>query len=257
MTAAAEVSEDRLLGGRVRLRQPKGGYRVAIDPVLLAASIRARPGERLADLGCGVGAAALCLLVRLPGIEVVGLEIQDELAALARANASANGLGEAFRVFAGDVRDPPPALAAGSFDQVLCNPPYHRAAAGRPPSSPGRALASQETGTRLEDWIESSLRLLRHKGRLTFIHRADRLDELYAALAGRAGGIDLLPLWPDRKRPAKRVIVTARKGVAAPGRLLQGLVLHGPDGAFTAEATAILRQAAPLAIAEEQPSGGS
>ena len=257
MTPAAEVSEDRLLGGRVRLHQPRDGYRAAIDPVLLAASIKARPGERLADLGCGVGAVALCLLARLPGIEVVGLELQEELAALASANASANGLGDVFRVFAGDIRDPPPALAPGSFDQVICNPPYHPATAGRPSPSTGRALARQETGARLEAWIEASLRLLRHKGRLTFIHRADRLDELYPALAGGAGGIDLLPLWPDRQKSAKRVIVTARKGVAAPGRLLQGLVLHRPDGEFTPEASAILREAAALPLADGHRPGGS
>jgi tRNA1(Val) A37 N6-methylase TrmN6 len=243
---AAEVTEDSLLGGRVRLAQPARGYRAAIDPVLLAAGVQAPPGARVADLGCGVGAVALCLLTRVGEIKVRGLEIQEDLAQLARGNARANGLDVTFAVETGDILAPPAAFGPGSFDQVVFNPPFTPAAAGRPSPSPGRALANQESDAGLEDWIGAALKLLVPKGRLTFIQRADRLEAVLAALAGRAGGIDVFPLWPEAGRPAKRVIVTARKGVAAPSRLSAGLVLHAADGSFTPEAQAVLQDAVPL-----------
>ena len=86
------LSQDRLLGGRVQLAQPLGGYRVAVDPVLLAAAVPARAGELAADFGAGSGAVGLCLAARVQGCRVVGLEREPDLAALTRANASDMGL---------------------------------------------------------------------------------------------------------------------------------------------------------------------
>lgn len=246
-TGASQTTEDSLLGGRVRLRQPARGYRAAIDPVLLAAAVPARDGERILDLGCGAGAAALCLLARVPGVAVTGLELQHGLARLAAANAELNGLAGRFSVVEGDVLAPPPALAAGGFDRVMLNPPYLAAASSRPPHDPAQAMATREDTARLTDWIDAALTLLRPKGGLTVIHRADRLDALLADLHGRAGEIRILPLWPAAGKPAKRVVVAARKAVAGPLALGAGLVLHEADGSFTSRAEAVLRGGAPLA----------
>ncbi len=90
---AEAVTEDALLDGRVRLRQPVAGYRAATDPVLLAAACPARAGESALDLGCGAGAAALCLAARVAGMDLHGLEVQPAYAALARENAGARACG--------------------------------------------------------------------------------------------------------------------------------------------------------------------
>ena len=74
--------------------------------------------------------------------------------------------------------------------------------------------------------------MLRHDGRLTLIHRADRLSEVLAALLGRAGEVIVVPLWPTAGQPAKRVLVQARKGARGPLRLAPGLVLHDERGGF-------------------------
>jgi len=253
--AAIEVTEDALLDGRLRLRQPARGYRVAIDPVLLAAAVPAGPGERLLDLGCGAGAAALCLLARVPGAWAVGLERDPVLAALANENATLNGMGQRFEAVVGDVREPPWPRDApgfdGGFDHVLCNPPHQAEASGTPSPDARRAAATRESGAGLADWIAAALALVRRKGSVTFIHRADRLDALLAGLHSGAGETVVFPLWPgpaESDAPAKRVIVRARKGVAGPGRLARGLVLHGPGGAYTPEAEAVLRHAQALAL---------
>lgn len=252
MTAEARraVTEDRLLGGRVRLLQAARGYRVAIDPVILAAAVPTRAGEAVLDLGCGSGAAALCLLARVPGVEATGLECDPAAAALARDNAAANGVGDRFRVLEGELLAAPPALRAARFDHVLLNPPYLDPARARLPEDPDRRRSHGEAAAGLADWLDIGLRRLRDDGSLSVIHRAERLDEILAALTGRAGGVVVFPLWPGgaEARPAKRILLRARKGSRAPLSLHPGLVLHRPDGGFTPAAEAVLRDAAPLPV---------
>ncbi len=245
---AGGISEDSLLGGRVRLRQPARGYRVAIDPVLLAAGVPAAAGDRVLDLGCGVGAAALCLLARVPGLSLDGLEIQADLLRLAAQNAKLNGLSGRFAPVAGDVAKAPPRLAPGSFQHVMCNPPYLARDAAR--ASPHRAKdrSLREGAADLAAWVATGLAMVAPKGSLTFVHRADRLGDLLAALSGRAGEIVIFPLWPGPNKAAKRVILRARRDSAAPLRLAPGLVLHRPDGHYTAEADAVLRHAQALEL---------
>jgi tRNA1(Val) A37 N6-methylase TrmN6 len=248
MTLLPAITEDAFLGGRIRLRQPAEGYRAAIDPVLLAAAVPAVAGERVADLGCGVATAALCLLARVPGATVAGLELQAALAALAAENAALNGCADHLAVAVGDVADPPSGYEAGSFDHVMLNPPYLEPGAARAPALELRRIATVEGAPPLEAWLARALDLLRPRGSLTVIHRADRLERLLTALASGAGGLAVFPLWPRQGEEARRVLVQARKGSGGPLRLLPGMVLHETSGTYTAAAEAVLRDAAGLAL---------
>jgi tRNA1(Val) A37 N6-methylase TrmN6 len=239
-------SEDLLLGGRLRLRQPTSGYRVAIDPVFLAAAVPAGPRDAVLDVGCGVGAAALCLAARVSGCRVTGVELQRDLVRLAGDNVVLNELSAQISVMQGDLLNLPPRLAPGAFDHVMANPPFLEAGSATAPPDLGKATANVEGEANLAAWVRVALAMVRAKGSLTFIHRADRLETLLALLAGRAGEITLYPLWPGGGKPAKRVIVRARKQIASPTRLLAGMVLHEDDGRFTASADAVLRGAAGL-----------
>src|SRR5688572_3774325 len=107
---STEAIKDAVLGGKVKLLQPPSGYRVAIDPVLLAAAVAAKTGDRILDLGCGVGTAMLCVAARVEATRPVGLEIQEDLAALARRNLTLNGMEERGEILTGDVAAPPAAL---------------------------------------------------------------------------------------------------------------------------------------------------
>jgi tRNA1(Val) A37 N6-methylase TrmN6 len=246
-------SDDALLGGRVRLRQPIEGYRVAIDPVLLAASVPAQAGENVLDVGSGTGAAALCLAARVPGVRVAGIERERELVRIANDNAIHNDLGSRVDIMAGDLLHSPPRLEPSTFAHVMANPPFLEAGRATPPTDPAKARAAIEGEADLEAWVKFGLSMARNKGTLTLIHRADRLDQLLARLSGRVGDIVIFPLWPAAGRAAKRVIVRARKGVHAPARLMPGLVLHNAAGRFTEAADAVLRHGAALDLEGTTP----
>ncbi len=240
--AQPAFTEDRLLGGRVRLRQPKDGYRVAIDPIFLAAAVPAEPHQLVLDVGCGAGAAMLCVAARVPHVRVVGLEMQRDLVRLAGDNAILNAMEARVSVMIGDLLRPPPRLSPGAFDHVMTNPPYHEPGRAMPASNPGKTRATIEGEADLSAWVRFCLAMVRPKGTVTFIHRADRVDALIGAIAGRAGEVVIFPLWPGEDRPASRVLVRARKQVAAPARLAAGLVLHRPDGRPTDRAEGVLRE---------------
>ncbi|MEQ8604687.1 MAG: methyltransferase [Marivibrio sp.] len=255
-----DFTDDAFLDGRVRVRQPKQGYRAAMDPVLLAAAVPsvndrgARAGGPVLDLGCGAGVALLCYGARVAHAELWGMERDPETAHLARANLDRNAMAGRGRILTGDLLAPPDDLPQGVFAEVMANPPYHRAEASAASPHPQRAASNREGEALLADWIEAGLRALAPKGGLTLIHRADRISEICALLRGRAGAITIFPLWPRAGRAAKRVIVRARKGVKSPDLLAAGLMLHAGDPEkeegqrYTREAEAVLRDGAALSL---------
>jgi tRNA1(Val) A37 N6-methylase TrmN6 len=210
--------------------------------------VPAEPRQLVLDIGCGSGAATLCLAARVPQCRVVGLEIQRDLARLAADNAALNGMDDLVTILTGDLLRPPPRLSHGMFDNVMANPPYIARWRGTPAPDPAKAAATIEGDAELADWVRFALAMVRPKGSITFVHRADRIDALLGLLAGRAGEISVFPLWPAAGRPASRILVRARKQVAAPARLLPGLVLHEADGRFTAAADAVLRHGEALVL---------
>ncbi len=245
-----ELSDDKFLCGHLRLLQPQKGYRAATDPVLLAAACPAKSGQSVLDLGCGAGAAALCIGQRVPGVVLAGLELQPAYADLARRNAERNGI--AVEVHDGDLMRMPPALRH-DFDHVIANPPYYPAG-GSPSPVAARARAMQ-VETPLSDWVAAATRRLRPGGWLTLICGADGLPEVLAALSPKLGSAAVLPLAPREGRAALRVIIQARKGGRAPFRLLAPFVIHagaahdGDRESCTAAANSVLRDGADLLAA--------
>ncbi|WP_139257740.1 tRNA1(Val) (adenine(37)-N6)-methyltransferase [Natronohydrobacter thiooxidans] len=219
-----DLTQDAFLNGRVMVWQPRIGYRAATDPVFLAASVPAKPGESVLELGCGVGVASLCLHARVTGLSLTGVELQPDYAALARRNAAQNGA--AMQMIEADLTALPEALRAQSFDHVIANPPYY-ASHGPRAQDKGRDRALRED-TPLALWIDTALRRCRDGGYVSFIHLTERLPDLLAGFLPRAS-CTVLPLAARAQRPARRVIVQARKGGRAPFTLLPPLVIHQGD----------------------------
>jgi tRNA1(Val) A37 N6-methylase TrmN6 len=246
------TSEDAVLGGRLVLRQPLCGHRVGHDAILLAAAVGAQAGEHAVELGAGVGAAGLALARRIEGLAVTLVEIDPALAELARENAAGNGLSGRVRAVCLDVAASAAAFAAAglgpaSAHRVLMNPPFNVQQAPSPDSR--RRLAHAATDETLRQWVGAALRLLRPDGVLTLIWRADGLGDVLAVLATGYGAVTLLPVYPKPGGAAIRVLVRATKGSRAALSLLPGFSLADADGKPTAEAEAVLREGAILALA--------
>jgi tRNA1(Val) A37 N6-methylase TrmN6 len=247
-----EVTEDAFLGGKLRLRQPKSGHRAGHDAMLLAAATPARQGDRVADFGAGVGAAGLAVAKRVAGVKLVLVEVDEGLAELARANATANAIAaqtlvldvtsgaESF-AFAG--------LAPDSVDIVLMNPPFNNTARHRASPDSARAIAHVAVAETLDGWIHAARRILKSAGNLVMIWRADGIAEVLAALDRGFGSLMILPVHADASSPAIRVLVRATKGGRAPTCLLGGLVLNDEADRPSLDAKNILAGERPLPLA--------
>lgn len=237
-----------VLSGKVRVDQPEaGGFRTALDSVMVAAACRAKPGNRVLDLGCGVGAAGLCVLARVPGTELVGVDIQRELVQKAAENAALNGWQDRARFVTADILASDFIPLDGLVDHVVCNPPYLAAGTYTPSPDTGRAtaLGHLEPEQTLAGWIGAAHRCLKSRGGLALIHRADHIDEILACLTPRFGAVDIVPLWPRAGEKAKRIVVHAIKDRRGPPTLHAGIVLHEGDG-WSAVAQRVLQDMAPL-----------
>jgi tRNA1(Val) A37 N6-methylase TrmN6 len=259
---AATITEDAVLGGRLRLRQPKRGHRVGHDAILLAAATGARAGEHAVDLGAGVGAAGLALAARIPGLQVTLVEIDAALCSLAAENIVLNGFGDRAKALVGDAEDisslAAAGLAPGSIDRILMNPPFNSAARHQASPDPRRHLAHTADAGLLAGWVATAAALLKPQGVLTLIWRADGLAEVREALAGAFGGVAILPVLPcEGAADPIRVLVRAAKGGQKNGQKngqaaevsYPPLALNDAQNRPTAAAEAVLRSGEALALA--------
>lgn len=250
----ADTTDDDVLGGRLHLRQPRKGHRVGHDAMLLAAATAASAGDHAVELGAGVGAAGLAFALRVPGVHVTLVDIDPTLVALANENAARNELAGRVTAVVADVAASTQAFSAiglppGCAQHVLMNPPFHDPASARPSPDAARARAHVATDDTLTAWLATASRLLTGNGAVTLIWRADGLAEVLRALDG-FGAVVVLPVYPNPDAPAARILVRAVKGRRTPLQLRPGLVLNDAAGRPTAAAESILRDGAPLVLAE-------
>ncbi|WP_298379438.1 methyltransferase [uncultured Bradyrhizobium sp.] len=230
---AAEITEDGFLGGQLRLRQPRSGHRAGHDAILLAAATPARSGDRVVDLGSGVGAAGLAVARRVSGIDLVLVEIDPALAELARNNASANAIMAdviVLDVAAGASAFDDLGLTPDTADVVLMNPPFNDSTRHRASPDGVRQRAHVATPTTLASWVHVARRILKSNGQLAMIWRADGIAEVLAALDRGFGSLEILPVHGDVTSPAIRILVRATKGGRAPTRLHAALLLNEEPG---------------------------
>jgi tRNA1(Val) A37 N6-methylase TrmN6 len=244
------VFTDAFLGGRLKLSQPAGGHRCGTDAVLLGAAVPAGFSGFALDIGAGVGAAGLTLAALRPGARVGLLENDPFIAKLAQANLTQNGLTQRCCVVEADLLSPASRRAAGlrneSAGLAITNPPFLDPDRARlsPDPQKRRARAMWVEGpSALTAWIAESLALVAPGGLFILIHRPDALPVILQSMAGRAGAITLLPIFPREGDEAARILVRGRKGSRAPLAIAPPLVLHHRDG-FTPAAEAIHRGAA-------------
>ena len=249
----AGTTLDAFLEGRIKVFQPRSGYRAGLDAVLLAAAVNAQAGQAIevADLGAGVGTVGLCIAARIPCANVVLVEKAPVLAALADANIAANGFAERMCTVCADLTSMEANLGRERYDTVVANPPYQTEGEGRAPPDPLKAGSHMMDTGGMDRWLRCAAGMVKPRGTLIFIHKVSALPELLSAFKGRFGAIRVLPVHPRAGQPANRVLVSGIKGSRAPLQMLPGLIVHSDAGhEFTPAARAILRDGASLIAAQ-------
>lgn len=242
MSFHPDFTDDRLLDGRILLRQSRSGFRAGSDAMLLAAACHPPKNGRVLDLGTGNGAAMLGLGWRRPDCDLVGVEIQSDSVDLARFNIDRNVMADRAKVVLADISKLP--TVASGFDLVMANPPYFDPGRSRVSPIRARALARGEQSTPLAQWADAALSAVADTGQIVFINRRERLPELMK-LFSAAGEISIRHLPPHNDKPAKRILVRVRVGGSGI-RELPPLRLHRPGGGPTTLASALLRLGAPI-----------
>ncbi len=234
-----------VLNKTLALHQAEGGFRTSMDSVMLGAACPAQPKETVLDIGCGVGSAGLCALKRINSIKLTGIDIQADHIELATQNARINNMSEQTEFICSDIQD---TNLGNKFDHVICNPPYMEAGSHihSPSKAKAKAMGHIEDNINLKNWIACAHRHIKGQGSFTLIHDAGQIDNIIHALYGREGGkrfggVEIIPIYPRTRTPAKRIIIRAYKHKKSPAIIHQGIIMHEKNGNYTREADDILR----------------
>lgn len=231
-----EETVDELRGYRLRIIQPRGGYRFSLDPLLLCDFAGIRDGERVIDLGTGSGVIPLVLARQCASASLVGVELQEEMTELARRNVQLNGLSDRIEITCADVLTLRERFTASSFDLVVANPPYRRSGTGRISPRAGRDKARHETTATLADFLHVAKHLVRVGGRICFIYHVSRLPELFAeALLLKLAPVRLRAVHDNRSSEANMVMLELFKGRRADFRVLLPLLVRDGEGHYSDE----------------------
>lgn len=240
---SADWTCDQILDGQLQVWQSRRGYRFSIDALLLAfhAAV-SRPSERILDLGTGCGIIPLVTAWRFPTVSIIGVEIQPELAALARFNAGQNSFSGRITIIEDDYTRLPAKAVGPPVDMVVANPPYRRPSSGRINPKRQRALARHEIAVTLQSLIQAMRRFLKTGGRGWMIYTVERMAELLADLRSHHLEPKYLRLiHSHRNVPAKHCLIKVVKG-ARPGLQADApLIIYKDEDIYTAEVTAMLR----------------
>lgn len=214
--SGGDVSGDSLFAGRMVCRQPRQGYRFSVDAILLAHFSPVQSGDSVLDMGCGCGIVGLILMFRWQKLlqSLVGLEIQPELAKLARENSRLNGFGYQFTIVEGDLRNIKVYFRAESFSRVFCNPPFYTSGSGRESTDRQSLIARHQVCSSTDQAMAAASFVVKNRGSVSVVFPADRLVELFGSMRVanlQPKRMQMVYSYPERQTIAGLVLVEAIK----------------------------------------------
>jgi tRNA1Val (adenine37-N6)-methyltransferase len=230
----SEWTDDSFLNGKLKIRQFKTGYSFSIDAYLLAHHAHLKPGDRVIDMGTGCGIISLILAYRHPEVEIFGIEIQKELADIARVNISDNAMQHRIHILNFDAKNITPSQISGCVDAVICNPPHREAGSGRINPTSQLAIARHEIAMTAIDLLRAASRVLCRGGKFIAIYPVRRMISVLEAM--RALKIEPKKICMIHSKPGANAIRCLMEGVkeGKPGvTVLPPLIIYNQNGDYT------------------------
>lgn len=228
-----EFTEDLILNGKIKLCQPKHGYRIAIDPILLASVVELKKEQTILDVGCGVGTISMILKYMDNSQNITCIDIDPIMTKLCQRNSKLNNL--PLNIINCPIDSN--LLNNETFDSVVTNPPFYNPENFR--SSKKKSAANFETIS-LRSWISFCLKRLKPNGNFYIIHLPERLEHILESLRNLVGKIEIFPIYSHKNEPTKRIIIKCKKASKEPLKIMSGLVSHGDSNEYTNDMKLIL-----------------
>lgn len=214
----------------LRVIQKIGGPHFSLDAILLAGFATVKKGDLVADLGTGGGIVSLLLAADTEAGRIIGIEIQSELADMARRNIALNKVTDRVEILEADLRTVINTCPAGKFDLIVSNPPYRALGAGRINPNPLEAIARHEIECTLEDVLKTGFYLLKNRGRIAFVYRPDRLvDLIVGCRQHRLEPKRLQLVYPGVHRGANLILLEAVKNCQHGLKILNPLIVYNHE----------------------------
>lgn len=231
-----ESTTDTFFNGRLTVKQEKEGYRFSVDAVILANQVRPKPGERILDLGTGCGIIPLMVAFRCPHSVVYGVEVQQDLAHLARLNVRANHMQDRVKILRQDMKTINQVQVSGPVDIVLSNPPYRKADSGRINPNTQRAVARHEIKVVLRDVLKVAGAMLKTGGRFISIYTVARMTDFLIFMRECRLEPKILRFIHSRKDAEAKLILVEGIHKGNPGlKVDPPIVIYQDEGTYTEE----------------------
>jgi len=225
---------DSMFHGKLKVIQKKKGYRFSLDAVLLSRWASVLTGDRVLDLGTGCGVTPLILASSTEAKEIVGVEIQEELAEIALRNVRLNGLSNVITIKKEDVKKLPSLYPPGSFDCILTNPPFRKLNTGRLNPNEQKTIARHEIAITLKELLQVAFILVKTHGKVFLIYPALRLVDLFFEM--RKCGLEPKTIQCVHSRidsPASMVLVEGVREGGIELQIEEPLVIYDSEGNYT------------------------
>lgn len=216
--------------------QKQNGFKFGIDAVLLADFAKNARSSVTLDLCTGTGIVPILLSEKTNTPKIYGLEIQADIAEMARRSVQYNNLNERVCIEEGDLNNAPCIYGKGKFDKLTCNPPYMKCGAGLQNDADTKSVSRHEILCTLDDVLRVSRELLMSKGRFFMVHRASRLADILCTM--RKYGIEpkrLRLVHPSPEKAPNLVLVEGMKDGGEELKILPPLYVYDSDGNYSEE----------------------
>ncbi|MGB9709962.1 MAG: tRNA1(Val) (adenine(37)-N6)-methyltransferase [Thermodesulfovibrio sp.] len=218
--------------GSIKICQPEEGYRFSVDALILAHFVNLKRVKKALDIGAGTGIIGIILAKKYPEAYVTMIEIQPDLAVLARISSKLNNVEDRVRILCADAKE----FNDSGYDCVISNPPFRRPGTGKMSPLGKRALARHELSLTVKDISQVSQRALKHRGRLYMIHLPERLTEIIKIMDNYSLEVKRVRFVHSKiNAEAKMVLIEAVKGGKSALKVEPPLFIYREDGKYTEE----------------------